>query len=394
MQMTQGIELGTWARFLLGDRDAILQLARSRHTLWIGAIFVLAAGLAREYDQEDLLRSPWYLLIPFVASIALSLALLLILHRWRGETRPFWIEYRAFLGLFWMTAPLALVYGIPYERFLSSADAVSANLWTLLFVAVWRLLLMSRVAAVFTNQSLWTSFALIMPVADCVVLVGLAWMPVPLLNVMGGIQLTDAEARLSLLHFQASFLSGVSLFLWGPLGGIAYACRPSRALPMLSRDESPPPRGLLILAIAMVLLWVPFLPARQGEQRLASKVDRAMKKGDIAGAIDEMSRHARTDFPPQWSPPPLIGWRDESPEILDVIDALIAHPEAAGWVREVFIDKFERRSLSWGGPHGHYYTSEEINRVLNALPEGPALRRKHSIELDVLKEISPPATQP
>ena len=36
--------------------------------------------------------------------------------------------FRSFLNLYWMTAPLAWLYAIPFERFLSPADATTANL--------------------------------------------------------------------------------------------------------------------------------------------------------------------------------------------------------------------------------------------------------------------------
>jgi len=56
--------IGTLLRYLIGDRKAILAIAGSRHSLWIGFLFVLSAGLAREYDGEDLLHEPWHALIP------------------------------------------------------------------------------------------------------------------------------------------------------------------------------------------------------------------------------------------------------------------------------------------------------------------------------------------
>ena len=47
-----------------------------------------------------------------------------------------------------MTAPLAWLYAIPYERFLSPVGATRANLWTLGLVAAWRVLLIIRVLVV------------------------------------------------------------------------------------------------------------------------------------------------------------------------------------------------------------------------------------------------------
>jgi hypothetical protein len=62
----------TLLRYLIGDRQAILDLAASRWTLLVGFLFVLSAALAREYDGKDLLHEPWHLLLPLGASLVAS----------------------------------------------------------------------------------------------------------------------------------------------------------------------------------------------------------------------------------------------------------------------------------------------------------------------------------
>src|SRR4051812_18868184 len=117
------MSLRTLLLYLIGDRQAILDIAADRRALHIGFLFVLSAGLAREYDGEDLVHEPWYLLIPLVASIGSSFVLyaftygVACMKQVQGPT--FARGYLSFLGLFWMTAPLAWLYGVPYERFLS-----------------------------------------------------------------------------------------------------------------------------------------------------------------------------------------------------------------------------------------------------------------------------------
>ncbi|MEM8932782.1 MAG: hypothetical protein AAGE94_16475, partial [Acidobacteriota bacterium] len=54
--------------FGVGRREAILDLAADRDTLWIGALWVLSAGLARRYDKADLLAEPWQVVMPLVVS--------------------------------------------------------------------------------------------------------------------------------------------------------------------------------------------------------------------------------------------------------------------------------------------------------------------------------------
>src|SRR5687767_5262694 len=138
----QPMTISTLLKFLVGEREAILTVARTPQAIWIGLLFVLAAGFAREYDGEDLLHEPWHLLIPLGASI-LSSAILYLLIRaitwFRGAPGPSLLSgYRSFLALYWMTAPLALFYAIPFERFASAADAMRANLFLLALVAAWR----------------------------------------------------------------------------------------------------------------------------------------------------------------------------------------------------------------------------------------------------------------
>ena len=123
-------------RYFLGSRQAILELAASPWTLLVGAIFVLSAGLAREYDGEDLINEPWHALRPLGASLASCTTLFLVVHLatllklGKGEGKPpsFFKTWRTFLGLFWLTAPMAWLYAVPYERFMTPVDAIAVNL--------------------------------------------------------------------------------------------------------------------------------------------------------------------------------------------------------------------------------------------------------------------------
>src|SRR5678815_281742 len=144
--------LATLPLYLTGNRRAILQIAASRWSLLVGFLLVLSGGLARNYDGAYL-REEWTVLLhgPIVSTmnalILYSLAFA-AMRSDRGVRPPFLSGALAFLGLFWLTAPMAWLYAIPYERFLSPVQAVEANLWTLAFVSLWRVLLMSRVLAV------------------------------------------------------------------------------------------------------------------------------------------------------------------------------------------------------------------------------------------------------
>src|SRR5262249_23609362 len=113
------MRLLTLPLYLVGNRTAILEVARSPWAVPVGFVFVLSAALAREYDGRDLRHEWGHLLLPFAASLAASFVLYLVFYAvawWRkAEGRAFLRGYVGFLGLFWMTAPLAWLYGIPWE---------------------------------------------------------------------------------------------------------------------------------------------------------------------------------------------------------------------------------------------------------------------------------------
>ena len=143
------MRLQTLFLYLIGNRQAMFDIAADRRALFIGFLFVLSAGFAREYDGEDLIHEPWYLLIPLAASLLSSFVLYLVTYgvfistrQIRGESvlfvdtdgllkkKPlsgpsFLSGYLSFLALFWCTAPLAWLYAIPYERFLSPVEAMA-----------------------------------------------------------------------------------------------------------------------------------------------------------------------------------------------------------------------------------------------------------------------------
>src|SRR5688500_7580372 len=102
--------------YLLGIRSGILRVAESRAALWVGLLFVLSAGFAREYDGVDLLHEPWHLALPLIASLGTSLVLYVLVYLAaynRGVTELGFLDgYRTLLTFYWWTAPLAWLYAI------------------------------------------------------------------------------------------------------------------------------------------------------------------------------------------------------------------------------------------------------------------------------------------
>ncbi len=224
------MRVATIFAYLIGRRGAILGA---------GALLVLSAAIARSYDQAPLLYQPWRLLGPFVASVAISGPLFLTVYgfaRWKGMGGPgLGQAYRSFLGLYWMTAPLAWLYGIPYERFLSPVGAVEANLRTLALVSAWRVALMVRVVSVVFGLRLRAALPLVMLVADVAALTALHLVPLPVIQLMGGISPEQDTIAWTVLLVKA--LAWLTLPVWIVAAAIvaySYATGPNGGCPRAS----------------------------------------------------------------------------------------------------------------------------------------------------------------
>jgi hypothetical protein len=367
----------TLLRFLAGDRDSILRIANIPRAIWIGLLFVFAAGVAREYDREDLLHEPWHLLIPLVASLASSFLLYVLVHfvAWRrSAVQPSLIAgYRIFLTLYWMTAPLALLYAVPFERFLSAADAVRANLWLLALIALWRLLLMTRVIAVIYSAQYTAALAIVLSFADSVLLAALQFFPVPIFAVMGGVRLSEAE---QVIQITTLFVSGLGFLSWPfwLICAAVVACHGEpqwRYVPSLSPPNRSISAGMWITAIAAVCALFPLLPFTQREQSLRQQVEIAMLNGQVKHALEVMSAHSWSDFPPHWDPPPKIAYRQSLPNITDLQEQIL-NMEVAPWVREQYDEKYAywmHGKLDYFGWHD--MSQSELERHISILEQMP-----------------------
>src|SRR5260370_38808405 len=75
-------------------------------------------------------------------------------------------------------------------------------------------------------------------------------------------------------------------------------------------------------------------------------------------------------FPPQWDPPPHVGYGDTSPHILHVMDVLLAG-DYAPWVRACYVEKLRRHM---GNYYGFYYPTNDLSalvRILGRFAERP-----------------------
>jgi hypothetical protein len=270
-----------------------------------------------------------------------------------------------------MTAPLAWCYAIPFERFLSEADATRANLWSLTLVAAWRVLLMIRVGSVLAGRSVFATMFLVMAFADAVALIAVAQMPKPVISFMGGVRQTESEQVIATVTVSVFLLGILSAPLWGIGALVAFTIRrPAWRVPVAGAGRIS--GGTWALAIASVLIWLPILPLTQKEHVLRTRVERDFKAGRIAEALDVLSSHQPSDFPPGWSPPPRVGYGETTPNILDVMEVLVARDHAP-WVRAIYAQKLHQYL---GENYSIFHWQNDLPRVvrlLQQIPEGPAI---------------------
>jgi len=376
--------------FLLAERRAILTIARTPHAIWIAILLVLSAGLSRNYDNEPLLYEPLHALGPLIASALIGTGLFLVLTlATRCPRTPgtgFLRRFIIFMTLYWMTAPMAWLYGIPWERLTDAATATELNLWTLALVSLWRVVLIGWIAALIFGVPAYRTVIVTLAYSNILAVVTLIALPFPIINVMGGIELSQSEALISAIAtivimlsvFTVPILFLTSLGLLAAKPGTWQVPAPGTASDDRTDHEFGVPasprihRSVVILAVGAVLFWCALLPLTQPAQSLRFITEKALRTGDIDRGIDLMQTNGRRAYPVHWDPPPRRMYGEREPDMLDVLTHLADRPDAPDWVIETFSDKVSRTSLS-------DWTSEDSSRLLpvvQRMKHGPQLAYK------------------
>jgi hypothetical protein len=260
-------------------------------------------------------------------------------------------------------------------------DPTRANLWTLAFVAAWRVGLMVRVASVLTKRRFTTSLFMVMTFADAVV-AALTFPRVGMAITMSGIRQSETDAVTDLAESCIFFLACITLPVFFICASLSPDVEnPFWQIPKNSCENRSISRGMWILAVLSLLIWMPILPWTQREQELRYIVEKEMKAGRVDEALDLMSAHRQEEFPPQWKPPYLMD-KDKkgSPHlrtsILEVMEHL-ATRDIAQWVRAAYLRIF-RRHLEWS----YFWVREDeefarIVRILRLLPEGQTIAAEY-----------------
>jgi hypothetical protein len=376
------MRVATIFTYLIGRRQAILEIATEPGALAVGGLLVFSVALARNYDRVSLLHEPWRLLGPFVASLAISGALFLFVYgvaRWKGmENLDVNRAYFSFLALYWMTAPLGWPYAIPYERFLSPLEAVKANLWTLALVSIWRVALMTRVVSVVFGLRVRAALPLVMLVADAAALAALYLVPLPVIHVMGGI--SPEQDALAWAAMLVTVLCWLTLPFWiGFASAEVYIGHNKPAWQVAATSERAGlGTGALTFAGLTVVAWAVVLPFTQREQIVAHRIERAYRTSGPLAALTMMSEHNRIEFPPNWQPPPRKFPGEPSiDELLNMLEALVERPHPA-WIDQAYSRRFRDRVIQ----DEYAWPEERLSRyavrlaaILPRLPEGPLMAK-------------------
>jgi len=378
----------TWIRYLLGQGPAIQEVVVNRNAVWTGLGLVLLTSIARNYDQTFIGEKPllWLfgaLMFSFVSGAWLYAVIYGCFARWRmdalAEDRPrFWSGFRSFMGLFWMTAPVAWLYAIPVERFLEPVAAAWANVLLLSVVSLWRVLLMTRVlqhlcGTPFLIAGCWVLFAAAVEVLVVFFLGG--GLARAIIRGMGGMRNSPAEevlyASMSSAFVGAMWIAPCALVL--ALG--LRPRQPSHPLPK-AVSQSFAPKSLLVASVAWLLIAI--LPQVQLTRNLT--VERLMAEGQARPALDYLNRHQVGHFAPArtLSPKPFeYSIFTELPQCLAVVQ-----PSDADWVRRFLVRRLEETMVHYRLKRWGTETPEDLEAETDNIADALAWRGPDAGGLD------------
>lgn len=350
-QQNTGMNLGDLAAFLAGRRAAIERIANTRRAWLVGLLLVFSSSIARNYDGAYLLAEWHVLLHGIVVSTANALGMFALVW-WaagkagrasakksvdEGGAGGFWRGYFVFLTLFWMCSPMAWLYAIPYEHFLTPLQSIEANGVTLAIVSIWRVALITRVFCVLWSAKARHVLPIVLFFSSVTMAIASFYAPVPVVDFMGGMQHSPEEEALASMNFMVGFFAVLltPVFLiaaW--IGGNFMAASWS-----ITRFRTTNiGQGVWILLGATLLLSAAGLAWMQPKQLRRYTATQFLMKERVSEAVRYMSQFDRGDFPPIWDPPPRWAYGEDTPDILEVDRALSEEPTKA-WVQDIFARK-------------------------------------------------------
>jgi hypothetical protein len=278
-------------------------------------------------------------------------------------------QWWAFMGLFWMTGPIAWLYAIPVERMFDSYRATQANIALLAIVALWRVLLMSRVISVlqqvrFVRALGWVAVPACIEVV-LVVFVGGIFSPAfgrRVMASMGGMRNSPEESLL----LSTLSIAGSTAF-WG-LIGLAILLVLLRFKGVTRPFPKQTPAGVPWISLLLLgLFWTAVAVRPQREQQRFVKHAAMVEAGQYREAVDYLAKLGREALPPgrRLEPSP-YEYRayDQLPETIAVLRS--SDPK---WMRDMYLDYagrlFDHYSVRLGATN-----AAAMFAGMSRLPEG------------------------
>ena len=332
--------------FLLGNRTAIERTASTRSALWIGMILVLMTSIPRNYDQDHISENTFmWIFGPLIFSTISGTWMFIIAYQWAtaagrkhasepdiGERH----EWRSFMGMFWMTAPIAWIYALPVERWLEPLPAAKANLALLAIVASWRVLLLTRCIQVVCKLPYAKALVWVVAAASVEVLVvGMfgGVMSQAVLASMGGMRNSPAE---ELIIRAVSNSMGAALWV-GPIALIAGLIWNRKGT-----AQSLPVRGIGAIPwtplFICTVIWLLIAASPQQQLSIVARYEAKLLQREYRAAVEVLNRHQPGDLPASRELEPKLYERRvfyRLPELISVLQ-----PGDEKWVRDHFINKF------------------------------------------------------
>jgi hypothetical protein len=200
-----------------------------------------------------------------------------------------------------MSAPIAWLYALPVEQWMEPVAAALSNVWLLVIVSLWRLLLISRVANVLSGASFWATGIFVSAAASFEFIVagvvrqftdferGIA-------SSMAGIRVEPSPAEraaesligeLSVLLFIVVIVSSVST--------LALTKYQKRPFPKASFGRTPITLLLFSIAVPILAGWLA-KPMQQAETHW-SRLESQLMKGEYEAALDYLESVGPHAFP-------------------------------------------------------------------------------------------------
>ena len=380
-----------WLSLLWGDADAIRQIADNPWSLAIGAILVLSAALARSYRRHDFILKPVVLLIPFAASAAAAYGFCVLLVLTTGR-RDFLGSFPVWIAVFWATAPLAWMYGLPVERWTTPLGAIQARLLLLALVSIARVAITICALDVLTHCGLAASFFEVLLFGD-LFLLGALWFarprghenPPQLFTGMGSMS-PRAPRDVQLLRSIAWKITAVAaatfpIWLIGVL--ITTGASANWSVPRMQAAQTPT-SATWAVALGAVLAWNLLSLAPQRRLRRAGMIEVIVDAGDYALAADLLCTSRAGDFPPDWMFPPAGRFSGEGTrQFLGMLAAVSARPSPP-WVRLAYDQQFAdflQEAMWWWLDDA---TFTELMQLIERRPDRPLAAQLAALALDRL----------